>query len=450
MRWRHPLIYGVLLLAWLAFAAWQYRGYRHERQLAQEILHRQSQSVMNALVGGIRSHRRLGRFFQDQLQGMLDGLVESEDVLAVTVASADGGMLLTAGNTELLVNRPQVAGDYWREDGFARVERLELSPVATGPPWSDEGAGSDRGPGRGYGRRQRLDAQEAESPFSQGGTFVATLLLDRTGADAQSRLAAWSAALVVAAGAVVLVCVALAWRATVRMAEARGRARLLEVEARHLRELSQAAAGLAHETRNPLGLVRGWAQQLAQAEPGSAGQRERAQSMVEECDRITSRINQFLAYAKPCRPSAEPVDPAEVIEQLAVLLQPDLETKNLTLEYHVADPGRTIQADREMLRQALFNLAQNAIHFSPEGGAVEISVGDGQDGACCIEVADRGPGVPADAVDALFSPYFTTRPGGTGLGLAIVCRIATAHGWRVAYAARPGGGAIFRLGRIHA
>ena len=71
MRWRHPLIYGALLLAWLAFAAWQYRSYRHEQQLAQEILHRQSHSVMNALVGGVRSHRRLGRFFQDQLQGML-------------------------------------------------------------------------------------------------------------------------------------------------------------------------------------------------------------------------------------------------------------------------------------------------------------------------------------------------------------------------------------------
>jgi len=449
MRWRHPLIYGVLLVAWLAFAAWQYRGYRHERQFAQEILHRQSQSVMNALVGGIRSHRRLGRFFQEQLQGMLDELVKSEDVLAVTVASADGAMLLTAGHTELLAAVPPSAGDYWQEEGFARVEQLELSPVAAGPSWS-EGPGYERGFGRGHGRRRRLDVQEAEGPFSQGGTFVATLLLDRTGADAQSRAAAWSFALVVAAGAVVLVCVALAWRATVRMAEARGRTRLLEVEARHLRELSQAAAGLAHETRNPLGLVRGWAQQSAQADSGSAGQRERAQSMVEECDRITSRINQFLAYAKPCEPATEPVDPAELIERLAVLLQPDLETKNLRLEHCVADPGRTIRADREMLRQALFNLAQNAIHFSPEGGAVEMSVDCGQDGACSIEVADRGPGVPADQVDALFSPYFTTRPGGTGLGLAIVSRIATAHGWRVEYAPRPGGGAIFRLGRIHA
>ena len=217
-----------------------------------------------------------------------------------------------------------------------------------------------------------------------------------------------------------------------------------------------------------MGLVRGWAQQLAQADPGSGGQRERAQSMVEECDRITSRINQFLAYAKPCRPSAEPVDPAEVTVAVGSAASSDDGTAAKSLlkkgtgtspgaflsgvigHELGANPGRTIQADREMLRQALFNLAQNAIHFSPEGGAIEISVGGGQDGACWIEVADRGPGVPADAVDALFSPYFTTRPGGTGLGLAIVCRIATAHGWRVAYAARPGGGAIFRLGRIHA
>ena len=98
-----------------------------------------------------------------------------------------------------------------------------------------------------------------------------------------------------------------------------------------------------------------------------------------------------------------------------------------------------------MLRQALFNLAQNAIHFSPEGGSVEISVATGEDGRGRIEVADRGPGVPAEAVDSLFSPYFTTRSDGTGLGLAIVARIAAAHGWRLEYAPRAGGGSIFRL-----
>ena len=110
--------------------------------------------------------------------------------------------------------------------------------------------------------------------------------------------------------------------------------------------------------------------------------------------------------------------------------------------------GRSIRADREMLRQALFNLAQNAIQFSPEGQTVEIGVDCGQDGTCTVEVADRGPGVAPEAVDSLFTPYHTTRPDGTGLGLAIVSRIAGAHGWRVEYVPRPGGGAAFRLSRI--
>ena len=288
MRWRGPLIYTGLLLAWVAFAAWQYREYRHERELARAILEGQSRSVMNALVGGIRSHRRLGRFFQDQLQGMLDELVkESEDVLAVAVSSEDGRRILGAGKMGLLEGSP-LTGDYWDAAGFRLVERFELSPVPTGT--AESGGGPGRGPGRGYGWRWRLDAAEEESPFANGGTFAAMLLLDRTPADAQCRSAAWSRGLVIAAGTLVLVCVALAWQATVRMVEARARTRVLETETRHLRELSQAA------------------------------------------------------------------DPAGVIKELAVLLQPDLEAKDLKFEHNVAKSGRptwngTVQAARGRLSQ---------------------------------------------------------------------------------------------------
>jgi signal transduction histidine kinase len=96
-----------------------------------------------------------------------------------------------------------------------------------------------------------------------------------------------------------------------------------------------------------------------------------------------------------------------------------------------------------MLRQALFNLIQNAIDFSPDGGAVEVCVKGTQDGSVRVEVADRGPGVPPEAADLLFTPYHTTRSGGTGLGLAIVRRITSAHGWQSGYSPRPGGGALF-------
>jgi signal transduction histidine kinase len=247
----------------------------------------------------------------------------------------------------------------------------------------------------------------------------------------------------------VILSVTLAWRATVRLADARGHTRLLETEARHLRELSQAAAGLAHETRNPLGLIRGWTQRLAQSLPDNPQQHEQAQAVIEECDRVTARINQFLAFARPCEPKVAEVRLAEVIAELAGLLEPDLDAKHLMLARGLPRPDETMQADREMLRQALFNLLQNAVAFSPEGGSVEIAVRTGENSCRRIEVADRGPGVAREMVDLLFTPYHTTRSGGTGLGLAIVRRIATAHDWRAGYTPRPDGGSIFWLDGIH-
>ena len=168
-----------------------------------------------------------------------------------------------------------------------------------------------------------------------------------------------------------------------------------------------------------------------------------------ECDRLTARINQFLAFAKPCEPSPEPVDPDRIIDELTALLQPDLDAKDLKLTHLPTRPARTIRADREMLRQALFNLMQNAIQFAPRGETVEVGVSGSEDGFCRIEVADPGPGVADDAVDLLFTPYFTTRADGTGLGLAIVRRIAGAHGWQVGYSPREGSGSVFWLDHIH-
>jgi len=235
----------------------------------------------------------------------------------------------------------------------------------------------------------------------------------------------------------------------VRMLEAQGRARLLEVETRHLRVLSQAAAGLAHETRNPLGLIRGWTQRLLEDESHDPDREHHARAVMEECDRVTARINQFLAFARPCDPAIGPVDPRQIVAELAVILQPDLEDKRLSLHLDAASGVAQLQADRELLRQALFNLIQNAVAFAPQGGTVTIRVVGEPGGRCRLDVADRGPGVPPESVPLLFTPYFTTRANGTGLGLAIIRRIASAHGWEAVY--RPGsdGGAVFSLQGIH-
>jgi signal transduction histidine kinase len=455
MRWRTFAACAGLLAAWGAFAGWQYRGYLHERELIHETLHQQSHSVMNALVGGMRSHRRLGRFFEVQLQGMIEELTKSQDVLAVAVLSDDGRLVLSAGEAELLHASPPIrAGDYWDPSGFRLVEEFHLAPAEWEGPGGGQGRGGGGGPGAGpgWGRGPawRDDAGHGEGPFGGGGDFAVILVLDRTRHDRLCRGAARSHAVVSGAGAIVLACVALAWWASVRAVRARGRAGVLETEARYLRELSQAAAGLAHETRNPLGLIRGWTQRLAQSDVDARERREHTRAVIEECDRVTARINQFLAFARPHEPTPERVELDRLIDELAMILQPDLETKNVALKREVPESAATVRADRELLRQALFNLVQNAVQFSPEGETVDVAVVPGHNGECRIEVADRGPGVAEQSVASLFAPYFTTRPDGTGLGLAIVKRIAALHGWQTSYRERPGGGAIFSLDGIHA
>jgi two-component system, NtrC family, sensor histidine kinase HydH len=445
MRWQRSITLGGLFLALAALAAWQWDEYGRECELARETVSRSADSVMNALVGGVRSHRRLGQFFSESIQGVLDGLVRSKDVWAVALVSEDGKTVLSAGEAKLLDLKPPFAsGEHWDEAGFRLVNEFRLPTESGGDPGGGRGGGF--GGGRGWGRRSQQE-EDASSSFAPGKRVAAILLVDRGRADQACRRAAWIRSSIVVAGSLVVVCLALAWRATVRLVAARGRERSLEIQARHLRDLSQAAAGLAHETRNPLGLIRGWTQRLAEIGMDTRDGRGQAQAIIEECDRVTARINQFLAFARPSEPKLERFDPAELVGELAVLLDPDLSVKQVTVSRMAL--GTTILADREMLRQALFNLVQNAVQASPEGAAVEVTITRGHRGMSRIEVADHGAGVPSEVADKLFTPYFTTRVGGTGLGLAIVRGIAAAHGWEVGHTPRPGGGAVFWMDGIH-
>jgi signal transduction histidine kinase len=447
MHWQRLTTLGALLLALAALAAWQVHEYGHECELARESVASAADSVMNALVGGVRSHRRMGLFLSQQIQGVLEGLTRSKDVRAVALVSEDGKSVLAAGEVDLLDLAPPFAsGEYWDAAGFRLVHAFQL-PLETGGPGAGRGSGFGGGPGWGRRREMEQETENAAGAFMPGQAVAAILLVNRDRTDRACRHAVWLRGSIVVAGWLVVICVAMAWRATVSLAESRGRQRTLEIEARHLRDLSQAAAGLAHETRNPLGLIRGWTQRLADAGANCGDGRQQARAVMEECDRVTARINQFLAFARPREPKLDRFDPADVIGELAVLLEPDLNAKQVTLSRMAS--GTSMLADRELFRQAMFNLLQNAVQASPENAIVENAAGRGRQGQLRIEVLDRGPGVPAEAADRLFTPYYTTRAGGTGLGLAMVRGIAATHGWEVGYTPRPGGGAIFWLDAIH-
>ncbi len=238
-----------------------------------------------------------------------------------------------------------------------------------------------------------------------------------------------------------LLALAFGWRASVRGVALRSSLALAEEQNRYLREMNIAASGLAHETKNPLNVVRMAAQTLASTTPSSPDWKEKVKLIADEADRLDSRINEWLAFSRPREAKPEPVHLDSLFEELRTVVSLDAEEQKAHLDLQHGDA--VVWADREMLRQLLFNLLLNGVQALEDGGQLQVSVEAQGEGSVRIVVEDDGGGVPPEDRDRLFAPYFTTRPDGSGLGLAICRRIALAHGWGLRYEARVPRGSTF-------
>ncbi len=235
----------------------------------------------------------------------------------------------------------------------------------------------------------------------------------------------------------------LAWRNIGRTADLQIRlVRASELNS-HLKELNLAAAGLAHETRNPLNIIRGQAQMISRLPDASPDVREKSKTIVDETDKVTAQLTEFINYSRPreVRRTRIALSPAchEVVRTLAL----DIEEKKLRVE--VGGESLAIEADEQLLRQVLFNLLINAIQAAGENGNIQIVVLRASATEAALEVRDDGPGVPPENRREIFKPYFTTHQKGTGLGLAVVQQIVLAHGWEIACLGNGPRGAVFRL-----
>jgi signal transduction histidine kinase len=140
-----------------------------------------------------------------------------------------------------------------------------------------------------------------------------------------------------------------------------------------------------------------------------------------------------------------PIQLGTVASEVVRTLGYDIDEKRINLQ--VAADKVVIEADEQLLRQALFNLVLNAIQAVGVGGEVQIRASR-NDGSASLEVRDNGPGVPADHRAEIFKPYFTTNQKGTGLGLAVVQQIVLAHGWEIKCRSNEPKGAIFRIDHL--
>lgn len=199
----------------------------------------------------------------------------------------------------------------------------------------------------------------------------------------------------------------------------------------HLRdrfaELGEMTAGVAHQLKNGLAVLKGHGQLLRRA-----GHPESAQAVLEETEALERLVQRFLQWAKPLDPQCLLLSLDEVAEQAAseVRRRPALQDRQLT----VAGQGQA-RADAMLLHQALVNLMENACQATAPGGRVQVRVADG-----LLEILDEGPGLGPEAVARMSKPFESGRPDGTGLGLPLALKWLNIQGADLTFTLREAGG----------
>jgi signal transduction histidine kinase len=212
-----------------------------------------------------------------------------------------------------------------------------------------------------------------------------------------------------------------------------------------LASVGQLLAALAHDLRNPLGVIRSSAQLVLEAHQPNTVKQEVARYIMDEVDRLTHRINDFLRYARQKPPEPKLVKPEALAEAALWQWKAHGGIDNVTLETHFSPALPALAVDPEQVKEALVNLLINAREAMPVGGRLTVETRANDPRHVEIEVADTGGGIPRESLHRIFEPFFTTKEYGTGLGLTNVKRLVQDNGGTIEVFSENGKGARFVL-----
>jgi len=219
--------------------------------------------------------------------------------------------------------------------------------------------------------------------------------------------------------------------------------------AESLASLTTLAAGVAHEIKNPLGAISIHIQLLQKAlkarKPVDKENMDHHLKIVtEEIDRLNKIVVDFLFAVRPMDVELREGDPGQVVREVAELLRFEAEGQGVKLDLKIGDSVPRVLIDKRYLKQALLNLAKNALAAMPKGGSLALMV-EGDEQEVRITVADTGTGIPEEDLPKIFEPYFTTKDSGTGLGLTITFKIVKEHQGEISVNSKVGEGSSFTI-----
>jgi two-component system, NtrC family, sensor histidine kinase HydH len=239
-----------------------------------------------------------------------------------------------------------------------------------------------------------------------------------------------------------------------RLAETNHRLEQAQAEARRserLAALGQLSAGLAHEIRNPLGVIKGSAEMLTQKLQASDElARELAGYISTEVNRLSALVTEFLDFARPLHAEPHPANLIALLDRVLQIVAGRFPDKAVQVERHYAKGLPLVPLDESLCEQAFLNLVQNAYEAmqDQDHGTLRVEVQPATESdheGVELRLSDTGPGVPEELREEIFNPFVTTKKTGVGLGLSIVSKIIDGHHGSIHVENAPEGGAVFTL-----
>jgi two-component system sensor histidine kinase HydH len=200
-----------------------------------------------------------------------------------------------------------------------------------------------------------------------------------------------------------------------------------------LASVGRLAAGVAHEIRNPLSSIKGFATYFKERYPDRPDDQQTADIMIQEVDRLNRVVGQLLEFAKPVTVKPKPISLQALLNDSIKLIKNRAAEKNISIQTQNNTRVDQLRIDLDRINQVLLNLYLNAIDVMETGGELKVEIStDAQHRNVVIQVSDTGRGISRENLSKIFEPYFTTKSTGTGLGLAIAHNIIAAMGGKIA------------------
>ena len=379
--------------------------------------------LAHTLVATMQGVARHGPDAGIRIQAVLEEVTSSPSVRAVSLLDQHATPLFEGGCSD------EAWTEWAKRDGSGIIKRGD--ELALLMPFE-----LMVGQGRG-GRAKRRQSSLAT------GSYAMLLVLDASSAgEVRTHIMVSDLGLLVI-GLALTALGGLLLRSQARNHQLHQRIALQEQRRKGLESLRMLAAGLAHETRNPLGAIRGTTQLLHEASEDEQT-RSRTALILEQIDHMTQRLDEFLAFAGKRLPRWNSVDLTDLAWSVLELLSSDAEAAGVELSVQDGKDPIVVEGDQRQLREALVNLVLNALQACSPGDEVRLILQPGQD-AVCLTVEDTGSGIAPADLERVTEPYFTTRADGSGLGLAIVQRIAESHHAALVVTSQPDKGSQFTL-----